>query len=172
MNDVVTDELSAKDLMSDQVLCVYEGWSIERLAHFFIEHAINGAPVMDANHQMVGVVSVSDVFRFENASEDVKEAALLACYRDTSGVEIPLYNDMKQWTAKAHSSCTVHQIMNDYVISVDISHSQSEVALLLVVNQIHRVFVTENNRVVGVISTTDLLRTMLPETAPQFALGH
>lgn len=171
MSNAITDELCARDLMSDQVLCVYEGWSIERLAHFFIEHAINGAPVMDAKHQLVGVVSVSDVFRFENASEDVKEAALLTCYRDTAGVDIPLYNDMKQWTDKAHSSCTVHQIMNDHIISVDISHSQSEVALLLVVNQIHRVFVTDSNRVVGVISTTDLLRTMLPASAPQFALG-
>jgi len=171
MNDAATYELSAQELMSDHVLCVYEGWSIERLAKFFIDHAINGAPVMDASHQLVGVVSVSDVFKFENASENVKEAALLACYSDTAGIEMPLYNDLKQWTHTAHSSCTVHQIMNDYIISVDINQSQAEVALLLVENHIHRIFVTDNNKVVGVISTTDLLRTMLPSREPQFAVN-
>jgi len=171
MNDAATYELSAQELMSDYLLCVYEGWSIQRLAQFFIEHAINGAPVMDADDQLVGAVSVSDVFKFENASETVKEAALLDCYRDTVGVEIPLYNDLKQWTHTAQSSCTVSQIMNDYVISVDISRSQAEVALLLVENHIHRVFVTDCNRVVGVISSTDLLRTMLPSREPQFAVS-
>lgn len=165
-------EFTAKDLMSDQVLCAYEGWSIQRLADFFMQHNINGAPVMASDHQLVGVVSVSDIFKFENASDEVKGSALLNCYRDTCGVEIPLYNDLQQWTHKAHNSCTVHQIMIDHIISVEVSQPQTDVAQLLVDHNIHRVFVTEDQKIVGVISTTDLLRTMVPTEQPALAIRH
>ena len=36
----------ASEIMHKNVLSVYEGWSIQRLADFFMKHKISGAPVI------------------------------------------------------------------------------------------------------------------------------
>ena len=79
---------SVTDLMSKEVLCVYEGWTIQRLAEFFLKNEISGAPVIASDHELVGVVSVSDIFRFENSDDETKSEALRRCYRDSTGIDI------------------------------------------------------------------------------------
>jgi predicted transcriptional regulator len=155
---------TANDLMSTEVLSVYEGWSIQRLADFFLDHDITGAPVISSDHQLVGVVSVSDIFRFENADDSVKSEALRSCYRNATGIDIISRKDLVEWTKSAQKNCTVHQIMALQIIDVDVGLCLSDIAAVMVENDIHRVFVTQQHKIVGVITTTDVLRVLvLPE---------
>lgn len=147
----------AKYLMSPKVLTVYEGWSIQRLANFFMTHQISGAPVIASDHELVGVVSTSDIFHFENMDDSQKRKALQSCYREVSGSELNLV-DLQEWSKSAQKNCTVHQIMIKEVISVDEVVPLSEIAQLMVGQDIHRVFVTQEDKIVGVISTSDILR--------------
>lgn len=149
----------AKYLMSPKVLTVYEGWSIQRLADFFMNHQISGAPVIASDHELVGVVSTSDIFYFENMDDAKKRKALQSCYRDACGAELNLV-DLQEWSKNAQKNCTVHQIMIKDVISVDVDAPLSEIAQLMVDQDIHRVFVTEKGKIVGVISTSDILRVL------------
>lgn len=151
---------TASDIMSREVLMVYEGWSVQRLASFFLKHRIAGAPVIASDHQLVGVVSITDIFHFENMDEDKRREALAACYREQTGAEIASA-ELEDWHAKAQELCTVHQIMASTVISVAPSASLGEIAAVLIERDIHRVFVTdEADRVIGVITTNDLLRVI------------
>ena len=86
-NNIEIQDFSVSDLMSKDVLCVYEGWTIQRLAEFFLKNDISGAPVIASDHELVGVVSVSDIFRFENADDETKSEALRRCYRDSTGID-------------------------------------------------------------------------------------
>lgn len=165
MTQVTIEDHKARDLMSTDVLSVYEGWSIHRLADFFLMHGVNGAPVMASDHQLVGVVSVSDIFQFENADSETKTEALRACYREATGIDIASRKDLEAWQQKAEYHCTVHQIMTHEVVSVEASSDLGEVAMALVSNGIHRVFVTDQGRIVGVISSTDLLRPLVSPTS-------
>ena len=61
MNTTNTSSSCAKDIMSNTLLTAYEGWTISRLADFFINRKISAAPVIASDHELVGVVSVSDV---------------------------------------------------------------------------------------------------------------
>lgn len=157
--------IQAKDIMHAEVLSVYEGWSIQRLADFFMKHKISGAPVIAADHELVGVVSVSDIFHFENMDEEQKKSALQTCYRDATNTE-PNVVDLENWSKNAQYHCTVHQIMAPHVISVAETTGLPEIASLMLEQNIHRVFVTNNSCISGVISTSNILQVLAGESAP------
>jgi predicted transcriptional regulator len=150
----------AKDIMTEDLLTAYEGWTIHRLADFFINRRISAAPVIASDHELVGVVSISDVFKFNNANENNKSDALRNYYRDTCGQDI---NEevLRSWVKDADKNCTVHQIMNKEVISVDKEAEIELVAKVLLDRHIHRVFVTDSNKVVGVITAMDVLSAVI-----------
>ncbi|MEH6616814.1 MAG: CBS domain-containing protein [Porticoccus sp.] len=157
--------IQAKDIMHTEVLSVYEGWSIQRLAEFFMKHKISGAPVIAADHELVGVVSVSDIFHFENMDKEQKKSALQTCYRDVTNAE-PNVVDLENWSKNAQYHCTVHQIMAPYVISVAETTALPEIASLMLEQNIHRVFVTRDGCISGVISTSNILQVLAGESAP------
>lgn len=156
MSTIDPQTLRAKDIMTSELLTAYEGWTIHRLAEFFINRKISAAPVIASDHELVGVVSVSDVFKFNNMNEREKGNALRNHYRDSCGQDIH-EEDLRTWVKDADKNCTVHQIMNPEVITVDLSDSLQAVAQLLLEQHIHRVFVTEQGKVVGVITAMDVL---------------
>lgn len=159
MNTINTSGACAKDIMSNTLLTAYEGWTINRLADFFINRKISAAPVIASDHELVGVVSVSDVFKFNNLTEKDKGTALRNHYRDSCCQEIN-EDVLRSWVKDADKNCTVHQIMNHEVIAIDQGESIKSVAKILLDQHIHRVFVTDNNKVVGVITAMDVLAAL------------
>ncbi|NIB42757.1 CBS domain-containing protein [Pseudomaricurvus alkylphenolicus] len=154
--------LNAQDIMNSNVMFAYEGWSIKYLATFFKEKNISGAPVVAPDNELVGVVSVTDIFQFENQDMDAKVAALRDYYQSAYGDDLHI-NDLQSWSHNAEENCTVHQIMKNRVISVTGNTSVSEVCRVMLNNKIHRVFVTDEGKVKGVITTSNLL-TVLAES--------
>jgi predicted transcriptional regulator len=159
-NTIEINNYGVADLMSCDVLCVYEGWTIQRLAEFLLTNDISGAPVIASDHELVGVVSVSDIFRFENADKETKREALRRCYRDSTGIDIASRDDLIEWSKTSQTSCTVHQIMAKQVISVAVDSQLSDVADTMIKSDIHRVFITENDKIVGIVSALDILRKL------------
>lgn len=157
MSADIVKTLTAKDIMGADLLMVYEGWTIHRLAEFFIKHQISAAPVIASDHELVGVVSVGDVFRFNNMEESDKGAVLRNYYRENTGQEVN-ENDLRNWVKDADKNCTVHQIMTREVIAVEKDTSLKNVLSLLLEKHIHRVFVTDNKIVIGVITSMDVLQ--------------
>lgn len=153
----ILNKLCAKDIMFGNLLTVYEGWTIHRLAEFFIKHQISAAPVIASDHELVGVVSVGDVFRFNNLKEYEKTHVLKNYYRENMGYEIN-EEDLRTWSKDADKNCTVHQIMTRDVIAVEKDIPLKDVLAVLLEKHIHRVFVTDNKIVVGVITSMDLLQ--------------
>lgn len=149
----------ARDIMRTDVKFAYEAWSIKYLASFLAENDISGAPVITSDEDLVGVVSVTDIFNFENQELAGKIAALRDYYQITYPNDIELL-DLKEWSHNAEENCTVQQIMHNRLISVSPDTSIAEVCRVLLGNEIHRVFVTDNSKVVGVISTSNLLEIL------------
>ena len=147
----------ATDLMTSDVLTAYEGWTIQRLSEFFIRRQISAAPVIASDHELVGVVSVDDVFRFSSMDDSSKGRALSDLYRNNCGQE-PDEELLLSWIKDAAKNCTVHQIMTPEVIAVEQSTPLPELTSLLLSRNIHRVFVTDQKKVVGVITAMDALR--------------
>lgn len=152
-------DLRAHDIMHSNLLTAYEGWTIHRLAEFFIHRQISAAPVIASDHELVGVVSVSDIVRFNTMDDEQRSDALRNLYRDSCGQEIN-ETDLRAWVKTADRNCTVHQIMVPEVITVDEQSPLPQVVGTLIEHHIHRVFVTRDNKITGVITAMDALQAL------------
>lgn len=151
--------LKAGDIMTESVLMAYEGWSIKRLSEFFFNNKISGAPVISADHSLVGVVTMSDVVRFEGKSQKDKRELLEEVYAEYVGLD---YDDAtkEQLLTKADENCTVHQVMTKEVIQVDEAMGLQELAYVMLQHGIRRVFVSKQGIIRGVISTSNILKAL------------
>jgi len=145
--------------MTRGVLTVDADWSVTELAKFLEDHAISGAPVVDAEGGLLGVVSVTDVAR-RGAVDDVLEPESHAFYHQRT--ERALARESASFRVVDDSS-KVREIMTPMIFSVDTSASVREVADTMIRGRIHRLFVMEGGRLVGVISSLDLLSLVRDE---------
>ena len=63
--------LTARDVMNTHVLTVRVDQTVRELAAFLIENQISGAPVVDGDGHLVGVVSLTDVAQNDAERPDV-----------------------------------------------------------------------------------------------------
>lgn len=152
-----------KDIMKKDVLTAYEGWSIRRLSQFFQKYRISGAPVIASDNELVGVVTQSDVVRFQTRKPDEKDVHKIVerfcgnINRDLSKPEIEKIQD------QAFDYMTINDIMTDVPIVIDLTTSLKDAFLLLKESRVHRLFVVESGKLVGVLTAMDILETMLGE---------
>ena len=165
MSLIHNNGLTAESIMSRTLLSAYEGWTIHRLAEFFIKHNISGAPVIASDHELVGVVTVSDIFKFSNMDERNRREALRNYYREACEIDLD-ETSLREWSAHAEKNCTVHQIMKKEIIAVEKEFSIEQISAVMVKHYVHMVVVTHNKIALGVITTMDILRTLQPETTP------
>jgi CIC family chloride channel protein len=97
---------------------------------------ISAVPVVDAAGRMVGVVSSTDILTSEAEACDCTERESL--FEDTS----------------------VSEIMTPRPLTVSPDAEVREAAQQMLYADIHRLFVVEDGRVVGVISTSDIMRAV------------
>jgi len=61
--------ITAKDIMTEEVMEVRADWSLQRLAEFFVEKSISGATVTNENGKLIGVVSSTDIISNDTLPE-------------------------------------------------------------------------------------------------------
>jgi len=62
---------TARDVMQTEVLALNESDSLIEAHQFFVRHDITGAPVINDDGRLVGVVSIRDLLRTEDEDHDV-----------------------------------------------------------------------------------------------------
>lgn len=154
--------LIARDLMNEEVMTVPADWTARQLAEFLTDNEISGAPVVDGEGHVVGVVSLSDLARSE------AEGGRLIPDRSDPGYWVRGWEEKvdPEELAGLHveeDGPTVRDLMNPAVFSVDEETSISEVAQSMIDARIHRVLVTHGRRIVGIVSSTDLLGLLVDE---------
>lgn len=153
--------LTLADMMSRDLLTVYEGWSIRRLVGFFAKHEVTGAPVVASDESLVGVVTQTDVIRFESRSPsdaEIKKVVQFYYGPNTQGLNAA---DLQHLKDKAIETCTVNSIMTPEVVAKDGQINAAEACRYMVSEDVHRLFVTEQGRLVGVVTAMDFLRRMV-----------
>jgi predicted transcriptional regulator len=155
-------KLVARDLMNEDVLTVPEDWSAKQLAEFLTENEISGAPVVDARAAVVGVVSLTDLARSE-----VEEGRIIPDRSDPDywvrGWEDKVSEEDLAGLRLEEDGPLVSDLMNPAVFSVDEDTSVSDVARSMIDARIHRVLVTKGRKIVGIVTTTDLLGLLVEE---------
>lgn len=150
--------MQASDVMKSPVVTVPLGTSLGEVANLFQQHGINGMPVVDADGRMVGIITEYDLIK---KSRELRVVGLM----DTAGWVSP-HTKVEHIAKFVQGLCSVRDITVDEamtrdVVSVREDASLEAVARLMVNRKINRVPVVRDNRVVGMITRTDLVWAMV-----------
>jgi len=151
--------LAARDVMNPEVLTVRVDLTVRELAAFLTEHQISGAPVVDRDGRVVGVVSVTDV-----AENDAERPGLVD---DPSGPGFAVRGweermnpeDVRSLHVES-DDLLVRDIMTPTVYTVPDDTPVPKLARAMVAGRIHRLLVTRKSRVVGIVTSLDLVRLL------------
>ncbi len=154
----VQTELLAADVMTESVMVAEADWPISRLADFFLTNSISGAPVIAAGKGLVGVVSLTDIVRQSTQSLDEQDQTH-EYYLGILKTKIS-QDDMLGMHLDATEDTRVTDIMTSMVFQVDVNIPVTEIAETMVRGRIHRVFVTQEDEVVGVVTALDLIKLL------------
>jgi len=149
-------ELTAKHVMKSKVLTAESDWSVSRLAEFFMENCISGAPVQSSVGTPIGVVSLTDIVHHDTQPEKDRDWPhdyyLHAQERQYAREEANCFQ------IETESLIMVRDIMTPVIFQVSEDTPIQQVAGMMLKNRIHRVIVLSNEKVVGIISTPDMLK--------------
>ncbi|MCB9897045.1 MAG: CBS domain-containing protein [Planctomycetes bacterium] len=157
--------VTAKDMMQAKVLTLAVDASVLEAIEIFEDERISGAPVVDAGGNLVGVLSLHDIARKEHVLRGRLVTERNDELADVDESERAPWDEPEQYGRDDYSrevlgDQRVADWMNPKVIRVAPEASLKEICRTMAGEGIHRVVVTEGARVVGIISTTDVVRLL------------
>ncbi|GGK85348.1 CBS domain-containing protein [Amphritea balenae] len=152
-------QLTAGQIMSKELLTAEANWSVKTLIEFLSKHKVTGAPVVSSTREIKGVVSLSDILKLDTQPEAAKKANIVSQYYMAT-LEGYTADELGLKNADLHSKHLVQEIMTADIISVTEDTTLPAIAKLMSDKSIHRVFVSNNDGLSGVISTLDILRQL------------
>jgi len=128
--------MRVRELMQGDVITVNLDMSINDAVVTLTDAHISALPVVDGGGRMVGVVSSTDILTSEAEANDAVEREAL------------------------FEQMMVRDIMTQRPLTVSPDAEVREAAQQMLYADVHRLFVTSGDQVVGVISTTDIVRAV------------
>jgi predicted transcriptional regulator len=153
----MTKARSVKDVMNPDVMTVADEMTTGELARYLTEREISGAPVVDNQGHLIGVVSMTDIGRHMAEPSELESTRGSEFYRD-SGDEVT-FESFGQRHVEG-SAATVRDVMTPVVHQVPANATVAEAARVMVREHIHRLVVTQGRQPVGIITSMDLLRVV------------
>lgn len=154
-------------MMSRNVVSLSRAMTLGEAMKTFAEEGITGAPVTDDEGKVVGVLSISDIAA-QAVGKGRKRTKRRPLFYTVSGYEGGYEFEFDELPEDILESTRVDRAMTREVISVSPDASLVEVATLMAKEKIHRVVVTDRDRLVGLVSSMDIIRHVgEPELAPR-----
>lgn len=148
---------TAKDLMSTDVITLTQDTDILQAAQVLLDNGINGAPVVDENNRVLGILCQSDLVVQQKRLPLPSVFTLL-------DIIIPLSStrQLEKQVSKI-AALKVSGAMTKDPVSVRPDTDIETIAALMVDNNFHTLPVVEDERLVGVIGKEDVLKTLIPK---------
>ena len=149
--------MKASDVMTTKIVSVTPDHSVRHAAGIMLDHHVSGVPVVDDAGRLVGLISEGDLLRRS-------ELGLGAIASGGRSAE-----DQARAYVKAHA-WKVGDVMSDRLVTANEDTDLAKIATLMEENDIKRVPILRDGRLVGIVSRADLLRAVasarLDATAP------
>lgn len=148
----------AKDVMTKNVITVSPEMDLKEAALVFVENNISGAPVVDENNHLKGIITEGDLVR----QQKPVQKPLYLVFLDSS---FPInYKDVKS-DLEAVTATTVEQLMTKEIYTLPEYSDISEVATLMLQKKINRVpIVNDEGELLGIVTRQDIIRSTYLES--------
>ena len=151
--------LTARDIMTtEKLITLKPDLDFTSAAKILLDNHINGAPVVDDDDQLLGILCQSDLV----AQHKRMPVPTLVTLLDSFVRLTPVKELEKQ--ARKIAAMTVGEAMTRNPITVKPDTGIETIAALMVDSNLHTLPVLEDGRLVGIIGKEDVLRTLLSST--------
>lgn len=146
--------ITAKDIMTRDVITVKPETSIEELARILIENRISGAPVVDDKGNLIGIVTENDLI---SQNKRLHIPTVFRLFDALIMLERPkkIEEEIKRLTATR-----VWDICTKNVITVDEDTPLQEIATIMSEKKVHLIPVMKDKKIAGIIGKADLIKAM------------
>jgi CBS domain-containing protein len=145
---------TAKDIMTTDVVTVTPETTIQTLASLLVKHQISGAPVVDKEGALVGIVTENDLIRQNKRLHIPTVISFLdaAIYLESSK---KFAEEVKRVTAT-----TVGDICIRTVVTIKEADTITDIATLMSEKKVHLLPVVSSGKVVGIVGKRDIVRAI------------
>lgn len=144
--------MRAKDIMTANVFSVHPDTSVHDVAKLLLAKRISAAPVVDGTNRVCGIVSEGDLLRRHETGTEKSRSWWTSLVSSTE-VRADQY-------VKAHG-LRASDVMTPKVVTVDEDAPVSEIVDILEGQNIKRVPVMRDDRLVGIVSRSNLLQGLV-----------
>ena len=147
---VATTQIRVQDVMSKHVVAVGPEDTLHDAMSLIVENRVSALPVVDGHERCIGMLSTSDLINLTHDLDD--EVHNIG---RTNENERPW---LFERLAEVFGSERVSEQMTENVAAIAPEMSLAEAAALMLRNRVHRLpVVNEKERLLGILSTTDIL---------------
>lgn len=146
--------LSAKDIMTKDVVTVSPDLPVEKLASLLWEKRISGVPVIDDDGSVLGVVTESDLI------DQTKRFHIPTVVTILDSV---IFLDSAEKIKKEINKMTgarVGDICSKKPVTINPDTPADEIASIMAEKGVHTLPVLENGKLVGVVGKADIIRIL------------
>lgn len=143
----------ARDIMTQDVISIPKDMNVREAALVLTTHRITGAPVIDAEHSLVGVVSSMDLVR--NSARMVTSKKILSPY--FTKLELEMLKELQSRVVpEDQDPLFVSDVMTPYAVSAQGDTLVDEVARIMIEQCVHRVLILDKGQLIGIVSSMDI----------------
>ncbi len=146
------------DVMTREGITLRSSQSISDAVSKLAEHGISGAPVLNEEDRLVGIITEKDIL---NALK-LKNTRLEMVYPSLSMVSVSFVEKMdKKETLEAFNeiaTSTVSDIMTKSVVTVQTGSDLALVVDFIIAKEVNRVPVLDGSRLIGIVSRADIIK--------------
>lgn len=146
------DSPRVTDIMTTDVIALRPEMPLEEAAWFLAERGVSGAPVVDDQGQLVGLLDDSDLLTSRARLHAPTTIELLGAYIPLPGEKARYEQELRHALGR-----TVGEVMTDPAPAIRPDDTAEDAATVMVRDGVSRVPVVEDGVVVGVVSRGDLI---------------
>lgn len=126
-----------REIMTTNLVTVGPDTPIRDIKHIFDRNGFHHLPVVERGDKLVGIISKTDFFQL----------SYLLSLRTTGPT----------WTEKSYQALVARDVMTQYPVSLDPEDTIGLAADIFLANKFHALPIIEDEQLVGLITTHDLL---------------
>jgi len=148
--------ITVSDIMTTDLITVTPDMDIARAAKILLDNRVNGAPVVDKNQKLIGILCQSDLI----SQQKKLPIPTLFTFLDAV-IQLPSMKQFEKQVSKI-AALTVADAMTPNPVTVTPDTNIETVAALMVDHSFHTLPVAQGSELVGILGKEDVLRTLLP----------
>jgi CBS-domain-containing membrane protein len=150
--------LTAKDIMTKNVITVKPETSIEELASLLVKNGISGAPVVDASGTLYGIATDNDLISRNKRLHIPTVVSFLdaAIYLESSK---KFKEEVKRLAATKVGDICVRK-----VVTITEDATMVDIATIMAEKKVHLLPVIKNGKIVGIVGKRDVVKAVARQT--------